>query len=263
MACDENVRTYVGMADEESILAVRIRARLVQLGITPSEAVRRAGLSKDFIYDIYNGKKASPRSTNLEALAKALECDPDYLTGRSSIIQSAPRYTYTGQSTDFIQQYGFVGAGMWTEGSLNDFSISSHRRAYFPSDRRFSIISQFDLEVQGTSANLIALPGQVARAVYTYAWPWPLRGGDLVIATRTQGELTERSIRRLRPFAGADYSDIGFTLEFETSDPRWTSQSAPRITRLGEALDEAESVQVEAVVIYVYGLGSVGEDRDT
>ncbi len=68
----------------------RVVARLAALGIGPSsiEAKRRLveqKLSPVYLNDFIIGKKAQLRVTNLEAVARALECTVDYLTGQSEI----------------------------------------------------------------------------------------------------------------------------------------------------------------------------------
>jgi DNA-binding Xre family transcriptional regulator len=65
-----------------SVFQERVQARVQALGGEPTVLAERAGLQRNFIYDITNrGTKTGVRAQNLDKLAKALECDPRYLLG--------------------------------------------------------------------------------------------------------------------------------------------------------------------------------------
>lgn len=59
----------------------RVAERLSALAMSAAEASRRAGLERSFVRDLLNGKKVGVRGLNLQNLATALQCHPDYLTG--------------------------------------------------------------------------------------------------------------------------------------------------------------------------------------
>lgn len=64
-----------------------IQRRLDILQISPAEAAKRAGLDRSYISDLIAGRKKSIRHDKVLVLAKALECDPAYLSGN----QDAPK----------------------------------------------------------------------------------------------------------------------------------------------------------------------------
>lgn len=61
----------------EKSLRERIQGRLDALGLTAREAALRVDLNPIYIYDFLIGKKKSLK--DIEAVAKALECSPDFL----------------------------------------------------------------------------------------------------------------------------------------------------------------------------------------
>lgn len=73
----------------ENHLRKRIRARLEALGISSYEAARRADLNRYAVYDLLIEKKETMRPKALIALAKALECDPEYLNGTQAELRRA------------------------------------------------------------------------------------------------------------------------------------------------------------------------------
>lgn len=67
------------LASEETDMAnlkTVVERRLDQIGKNAFEAARDAGLGRDFVNDILNGKKASVRGDNLEKLARGLDATP-------------------------------------------------------------------------------------------------------------------------------------------------------------------------------------------
>lgn len=69
------------------ILKQRIRERLAALDLNPFEAAARAGQKREFIYDLIVDRKGIIREKSLPSVARALECDVDYLQG----IKQTPR----------------------------------------------------------------------------------------------------------------------------------------------------------------------------
>ena len=73
-----------------SDLALRIQQRLKELNLSSAEVSRRAGMSADFLRNIFDGRVISPRSVTLEKLARVLEVDPVYLmTGRDKMVSES------------------------------------------------------------------------------------------------------------------------------------------------------------------------------
>ncbi|MBP2161290.1 MULTISPECIES: S24 family peptidase [Asticcacaulis] len=74
----------------ESLLARRIRARLPVIGKSAARASLDAGFGKDFIADIFKGKKDSIYGDNLAALARELQVPAAYLTDDDFVLENAP-----------------------------------------------------------------------------------------------------------------------------------------------------------------------------
>ena len=62
-----------------TLLKRRVVSRLKELGLEPIPAATSAGLERNFINDIINGKKKTVRGDMIGRLAKALQCQPEYL----------------------------------------------------------------------------------------------------------------------------------------------------------------------------------------
>lgn len=91
----------------------RIQERLETLGINPFEAERRAHLKRGYINDLLIGKKTTFREKALPALADALECDIEYLTG------SAPSPVRTAATIeDGMRLSGIAEAGAWRDPTM-------------------------------------------------------------------------------------------------------------------------------------------------
>lgn len=70
-------------AEKETVLQQRIRERLQLLRLNPRQASLQADLGPDAIRTILSGRSKSPRGETLSALARVLECEVDYLLGRT------------------------------------------------------------------------------------------------------------------------------------------------------------------------------------
>ena len=79
----------------ESLLQKRVGERLATLGINAFEAARRGKLQRNFVDDIVNGKKRSVRGENLEQLATALECTPEFLISNLTVSAASRDDEYT------------------------------------------------------------------------------------------------------------------------------------------------------------------------
>lgn len=102
-------------------IASKVRERIDHLGSNPAEIARRAGLARTFVSDLLAGKKKSVRGDGLIALASALECDPQYLTGDQPSPRAPRRPAEIHPLTDDVRVLGVCEAGVWrTPGSLPD-----------------------------------------------------------------------------------------------------------------------------------------------
>lgn len=114
------------------MLKDRVTARLDELGITPSEAARRGELERTFLVDILHERKKGVRGANLEKLARALECSPEYLSGRDEAPGRAPR---RGAGLAFA---GLVADGVYRTQEIDDETIAV---PFYP-DYRFDACDQ-------------------------------------------------------------------------------------------------------------------------
>ncbi|KJZ09592.1 repressor [Marinomonas sp. S3726] len=99
-------------------LPSNIRARLKDLGMTQRELSERANISQVMIHKLLSGK--SNTTTKILDLAKALQCDPDWL--KNGIASSAKAETNSNVSpapapviTKMVPVISYVQAGEWTE----------------------------------------------------------------------------------------------------------------------------------------------------
>lgn len=88
-------------------LAARFKARRLELGMTQVEVASSAGVSQQSIESIESGRTRKPR--NLLDLAKALQCNPDWLLNGKNIMPLAEI------STRRIPVLSYVQAGELTE----------------------------------------------------------------------------------------------------------------------------------------------------
>ncbi|MDQ0510931.1 helix-turn-helix domain-containing protein [Ancylobacter amanitiformis] len=93
------------------MLKTRVLQRLEALSITQWEAARRAGLHRNFVYDLMEGRKQKPQQKTLLALARALQCSVDYLIGNTEEIGSPPPVSEaSGQGLPVV---GIIEEGAW------------------------------------------------------------------------------------------------------------------------------------------------------
>lgn len=166
------------------ILRQRVRARLTALDVNPFEAARRAGLERSFLNDLLIGKKSTVRQAKLPALAKALECDQDYLTG----LQGTPRAG--GPSFGSLPVLGIVEAGVWREPGGGPPKV----QLPLGPDPRYPSQSQVAFLVRGDHAGDLGINDGSVVVVFT--GPMAYRDGDPVVVRRGGvGKSSELSIR--------------------------------------------------------------------
>lgn len=150
---------------------------------------------------------------------------------------------FTRATLPYIPVAGKVAAGVWVEISMSGDRGSGFPRSDFPPDPRFSLEAQYDIEVEGSSLDRVARPGERLRCVDVAKTRVAVNDGDLVIVTRTRkSELCETTARRLRRRDGHT------ELWPESDDPRW--QEPLLLTEGGAGADEV--VAITAKVLYVY-----------
>jgi len=135
---------------------------------------------------------------------------------------------------------GKVAAGVWLESFSVGSSGNDAARSPFPPDPLYSLEAQFDLLVEGESANKFARDGDYVRCVDVGRAGIELRDGDLVVVERLRDmKLKETSIKRLRKNGNhMDYWP-------ESDDPQW---QAP----IADAECSGEGMKVVALVLWQY-----------
>lgn len=167
------------------LLRTRVRERLDALGMNPFEAARKAGFERSFVNDLLIGKKSTVRSGKLSALARALECDPEHLTGLQGVARAG------GASPGPMALAGIIKAGAWREAALGP-----PPRSAIPvnPDPRYPAHMQQAFIVRGDHAvDLGITDGAV---IVAFTGPISYRDGDPVVVKRAgEGERYEISIR--------------------------------------------------------------------
>ena len=146
-------------------------------------------MERSYIADIRSGRKKGVRGENLERLARALECDAEYLTGQ----QDEPRKS----GVIGLTIAGIIEAGVWrTPGSIR------HRPpaiAPLLPDPRFPGVQHSAWEFRGGGAELLGIAdGWIVVTIDPEQAHIPIRHGTVCLIRRTRqdrGE-TETSIRQ-------------------------------------------------------------------
>lgn len=175
----------------DDLLRRRVQHRLDALGINPFEAERRAHLKRGYVNDLLIGKKTTFREKALPALAAALECDLDFLRGRSDTPQSGPSTRIAGETAGIRMPIdGIAEAGAWRDPQADD---DDPETAPIPPDPRFPADRQSAFLVRGDhAAGLRITGGSIVLAVSSDGY----RDGDIVVARRLRADgLAETSIR--------------------------------------------------------------------
>ena len=68
---------------DRSPVADRIEAIMKMEGLNKAEVIRRSGVSKAYLTDLFSGKSREPRKSNVEKIARALGCSAAELWGES------------------------------------------------------------------------------------------------------------------------------------------------------------------------------------
>ncbi|MCP4384887.1 MAG: helix-turn-helix transcriptional regulator [Hyphomicrobiales bacterium] len=110
-------------------LKKRLQQRLTDLDLTPEGASKKAGLSRDFLRQLFSRTAGNPRADNLVRLAEALETTPAWLLGgddKDKVALPAPN-ARIGEAVEFpdkkIPVYGQAVGGVNGEFEMNGHFI--------------------------------------------------------------------------------------------------------------------------------------------
>lgn len=168
----------------QMIIAERITERLNALRLNQYEAATRGGFDRVFIYDLLSGKKNNIRRKNLEKLAVALECDPEYLLGQQPAPREGqPPIARAAPAAPGLPFRGFVEAGVWRSAE----AAPAEKMAPVDADQRFPVSQQSVFIVTGSHAAQLGIAAGSAVVVADV----PPRDGDIVVVrqARAGGEI--------------------------------------------------------------------------
>jgi transcriptional regulator with XRE-family HTH domain len=177
-----------------SVIMQRIDQRLNELGLSREAASKLAGKSRDFIRNIAKNpdKPTIPRGDNLMALARVLECSPEFLLGHESETGVPPtKIPYSAKR--LIIRYR-VEAGLWREFEETDEPIGESE---VPEDPRFAGIDQWLEIVSGDSMDLLIPNGALVHVVDAIALGYAPTGGHIVVVERKRGHSRERTLKQI------------------------------------------------------------------
>ncbi|RIY00187.1 helix-turn-helix domain-containing protein [Aureimonas flava] len=177
----------------------RIFARLEELGMSPTEASREAGLNHGYLRDLKR-KGAKPSYEKIGKLAAVLGLSTEALTtGDSGTKTERAR----GPIVELTPIVGIIEAG-----NFRDVSIQSqdddHPRIPVPQNDLFPNLSQYVLEVRGDSMNKLVLEGTYVVCVPFMQTRLSPRPGMVVHVERSMadGQLIETTLKEIE--AGED-----------------------------------------------------------
>lgn len=202
-------------------MAETVKERLDALRMNTFEAERRAGLKKGFVNDLLIGRKETIRRNSLEKLARALECDPEFLTGHQITPKlSSDQRARGGEILSSVRFGGVVEAGTWREIALIS---TDHEDVPTSPDQRFPADAQTAYLVRGSSAARLGInDGSVVIGCDTAAFEENyrrVRDGDAVVVRRWRQNRTEVELS-IRIISGsALVSAADGTAHAERNDP--------------------------------------------
>jgi transcriptional regulator with XRE-family HTH domain len=172
----------------------RIDRRLLEIGMSRERAARLAGRSRDFIRNLEKNpdKPTIPRADHLFALARVLQCAPEYLLGDSAEIGTPP--TLRPVNAKLLEVRYRVEAGPWRE--VEDMS-ESYGQHEVPTSLRYSGFEQWLEEVAGDSLDRLILPGRLVHVIDAIGLGYSPADGDIVVVERRRAGLSERTLKQV------------------------------------------------------------------
>lgn len=223
------------MADHAQIdaIAARLRQARERTGLTATEAASRFGWTPSTYYGHENGSRGIPRSKIVE-YAHAFRVAPGWLlTGAQGqeVLQITRRVVVVGE----------VAAGVWQE----EHTWDERKFEDIPTvPGPYESLEQAAYYVRGPSMDLerifdgdyvIAVPYFMARTAY--------QEGDIVVVTRRQNGLTERTVKSIHLI------EDGIELVPRSSDPRFQKPVLFKTGPVADADASDESIEITGLVI--------------
>lgn len=222
----------------------RVKERIEALKTNPFEVARIAGMERSFINDLLIGKKKRIRDDAVPVIAKALDCDPEYLFG----VQSTPR---ADGKAIVSHEDGLPFLGACELGVFRDPSIPlPMARMPAQPDPRYDARAQVTFSARDDHADLLGISaGMVVVALSLDELPadhGPIRGGDVVIVRRTRpnGEF-ELSIRAVEASMNG--------MELAVSSSKFSAPSLPFPSKEGSRKERVEVLGLALRAVRVFG----------
>lgn len=166
----------------------RVRQRIEEIGESPITLAKSVGLERGYINDILIGRKVSIRGDKIALVARALRCDPSYLTDD----RPPPKMMF---QLPGIPVLGVCQSGVWRDPNVKpDFPATLP----ISPDIRFPNTSQVAYLIRGSSLNEGALGNAAAIGIDIHLFEQTIRrveNGMLVVVRRERGGLVETSMR--------------------------------------------------------------------
>lgn len=191
-----------------------IREICDELGITPTELARRAGVDAATLTRFVNNPKYKPNlsDTTLQKIAEAVN-RPAPLIG---VNVPLPRM----RDLHTVKVVGTAAAGLWKDVSIIADDYYVHEEIPVIENPRFAGHEQYALLVEGNSINRKIRAGEFAICVAWDAFGGDPKDGQYVHIERTRGGLQEVTIKKVRVVNGRvsfwpDSDDPRFQTELE------------------------------------------------
>ncbi len=223
-------------------IAQNLRRVLEQRGLSANAASKKAGLPRDAISDILNGRSEFPRANTLMAIARALDVDPAVILVGSNTDNSSVG-SAIGANEVLLPVRFEVAAGMWKEVEDYHDQLEAETK-YVPQIAAYIGVPQWLERVIGDSMDRLVPPNSLVHVVDTIALEYEPRQDDVVVVqrSRSQGALVERSLKQVA------LNDGIIELWPRSHSGRWTK---PIPLSADDGSDD-EVVQVVGIVIRAY-----------
>lgn len=166
----------------------RVQQRIKELDESPITLARSVGLERGYINDIIIGRKSTVRGDKLALVAKALRCDPSFLTEENP----APKMLF---DVPGIRVLGICESGVWRDRNVG---IDGPQVLPIAPDARFPYAMQGAFILRGyhswdTSQHLTAgIAIEFPRFEQSIR---PAENGMLVVVRREKDRLAETALR--------------------------------------------------------------------
>ncbi len=177
---------------EQSVIE-RLKARLDELGESSFDVSVKIGKNRNFLNDLFVGRKKSFAASLLPDLALALNCDVQWLLG----MQASPRVT--GSELDTLPVMGTIEPGVWRPAGKDPAMgtrVPMRPDARYPaSQQRVWMVRGDILDGEMIAAGTAVLTADVPNLAALFN---QIGNGDLLVVERERGDLLERSLLTAR-----------------------------------------------------------------